>query len=135
MLVRTLGLVGLIDGELARERRAAPVKLRRRGVSGGELVLALAESQLVGGEYVVFMISPEEYEDHVAAVLALEGWATSVTRMSRDFGANRSSARRATGAAAVRGMQLRGADPVESSPVRTRSASQSSSTDPQACAA
>ncbi len=50
VLVRTLGLVGLIDGELARERRAAPVKTRRRGVSGGELVLALAESQLVGGE-------------------------------------------------------------------------------------
>ncbi len=50
VLVRTLGLVGLIDGELARERRAAPVKVRRRGVSGGELLLALAESQLIGGE-------------------------------------------------------------------------------------
>jgi hypothetical protein len=50
VIVRTLGLVGLIDGELARERRAAPVKVRARGVSGGELVLALAESQLVGGE-------------------------------------------------------------------------------------
>jgi hypothetical protein len=50
VIVRALGLVGLIDGELARERRAAPVKVRRRGVSGGELVLALAESQLVGGE-------------------------------------------------------------------------------------
>ncbi len=49
-LARTLGLVGLIDGELARERRAAPIKVRKRGVSGGELVLALAESQLIGGE-------------------------------------------------------------------------------------
>jgi DDE family transposase len=49
-IARTLGLVGLIDGELAGERRAAPVKVRARGVSGGELVLALAESQLVGGE-------------------------------------------------------------------------------------
>ena len=49
-LARTLGLIGLIDGELAGERRAAPVKVRRRGVSGGELVVALAESQLVGGE-------------------------------------------------------------------------------------
>ncbi|MCP9488900.1 MAG: hypothetical protein MSC31_03390 [Solirubrobacteraceae bacterium MAG38_C4-C5] len=48
-LVRTLGLVGLIDGELARERRAAAVKVRKRGVSGGELLVALAESQLVGG--------------------------------------------------------------------------------------
>ncbi|MCA1698842.1 MAG: IS1380 family transposase, partial [Actinobacteria bacterium] len=49
-LARRLGLVGLIDGELERERRAAPVKQRRRGVSGGELLCALAESQLVGGE-------------------------------------------------------------------------------------
>jgi hypothetical protein len=49
-IARTLGLVGLIDGELVRERRAAPVKVRARGVSGGELMLALAESQLIGGE-------------------------------------------------------------------------------------
>lgn len=49
-ITRTLGLVGLIDGELVRERRAAPVKVRARGVSGGELMLALAESQLIGGE-------------------------------------------------------------------------------------
>ena len=49
-LARRLGLVGLIDGELACERRAAPIKTRKRGVSGGELVVALAESQLVGGE-------------------------------------------------------------------------------------
>jgi len=45
-LARRLGLVGLIDGELACERRAAPVKVRKRGVSAGELVVALAESQL-----------------------------------------------------------------------------------------
>lgn len=50
VIVRALDLVGLIDGELARERRAAPIKVRRRGVSGGELLVALAESQLVGGE-------------------------------------------------------------------------------------
>jgi hypothetical protein len=49
-IAERLGLVELIDGELAAERRAAPVKVRRRGVSGGELVVALAESQLVGGE-------------------------------------------------------------------------------------
>ena len=49
-ITRTLGLVGLLDGELARERRATPVKVRARGVSGGELLLALAESQLIGGE-------------------------------------------------------------------------------------
>ncbi len=50
VIARALGLVGLIDAELAGERRAAAVKVRRRGVSGGELVLALAESQLIGGE-------------------------------------------------------------------------------------
>ncbi|MCA1679476.1 MAG: IS1380 family transposase [Actinobacteria bacterium] len=49
-LARRLGLVGLIDGELACERRAAPIKTRKRGVSAGELVVALAESQLIGGE-------------------------------------------------------------------------------------
>jgi len=49
-IARRLGLVELIDGELARERRAAPVKQRRRGVSGGELVVAMAESQMTGGE-------------------------------------------------------------------------------------
>src|SRR5512144_1727909 len=49
-LARRSGLVELIDAELASERRAEPVKRRRRGVSGGELVVSLAESQLVGGE-------------------------------------------------------------------------------------
>ena len=49
-LARRTGLVELVDAELVSERRAAPVKRRRRGVSGGELVVSLAESQLVGGE-------------------------------------------------------------------------------------
>src|SRR5215212_8102976 len=49
-LARRVGLVELIDAELECERRAEPVKQRRRGVSGGELVVSLAESQLVGGE-------------------------------------------------------------------------------------
>jgi len=50
-LARRLGLAELIDAELAVERRARPVKLRRRGLSPGELVVSLAESQLVGGEF------------------------------------------------------------------------------------
>ena len=50
-LARTLDLVGLIDGELALERRARPVKTRRRGASPGELVVSLAECQLVGGAF------------------------------------------------------------------------------------
>jgi len=49
-IARRLGLVELIDAELCAERRAAPIKTRRRGVSGGELVVALTESQLTGGE-------------------------------------------------------------------------------------
>jgi hypothetical protein len=48
-LARRVALVELLDAELASEGRAAPVKRRRRGVSGGELVVSLAESQLVGG--------------------------------------------------------------------------------------
>jgi Transposase DDE domain group 1 len=49
-LARRLRLVEVIDAELSAERRAAPVKVRRRGASPGELVVCLAECQLVGGE-------------------------------------------------------------------------------------
>ena len=41
-LARRLDLGGLIDGELSRERRARPVKVRRRGLSPGGLVVSLA---------------------------------------------------------------------------------------------
>jgi DDE family transposase len=50
-LCRSLRLGGLIDEQLAGERRARPVKQRRRGLSPGELFLSLVESQLAGGEY------------------------------------------------------------------------------------
>jgi Transposase DDE domain group 1 len=50
-LARRLGLAELIDAELAVERRARPVKVRRRGLSAGELVVSLAECQLVGGSF------------------------------------------------------------------------------------
>ncbi len=50
-LVEKLELVAGIDSELGRERRARPVKVRRRGVSPGELVVSLAECQLVGGAF------------------------------------------------------------------------------------
>jgi hypothetical protein len=50
-LARRLALAELIDAELSVERRARPVKVRRRGLSPGELAVALAESQLVGGEF------------------------------------------------------------------------------------
>jgi hypothetical protein len=48
-LVHTLGLMELINTEL-RAARVQPVKQRARGLSPGGLVVALAESQLVGGE-------------------------------------------------------------------------------------
>src|SRR5215210_3332844 len=57
-LARRVGLAELIDAELAVERRARPVKVRRRGLSPGELVVSLAECQLVGGSCF----------DHVEAV-------------------------------------------------------------------
>ena len=41
----------LIDAELSVERRARAVKVRRRGLSAGELVVSLAECQLVGGSF------------------------------------------------------------------------------------
>jgi hypothetical protein len=50
-LARRLRVAELIDAELAVERRARPVKVRRRGLSPGELLVSLAESQLVGGEF------------------------------------------------------------------------------------
>ncbi len=50
-LARRLGVAELIDAELAVERRARAVKVRRRGLSPGELVVSLAECQLVGGSF------------------------------------------------------------------------------------
>ncbi|MGH3262230.1 MAG: IS1380 family transposase [Trebonia sp.] len=49
-LARELRLVELVDAELSAVSRVGPVKQRRRGVSPGGLVVALAECQLVGGE-------------------------------------------------------------------------------------
>ncbi|MCA1679187.1 MAG: transposase, partial [Actinobacteria bacterium] len=49
-LARSLRLVELVDAELAAVDRVAPVKQRARGLSPGGLAVALAESQLVGGD-------------------------------------------------------------------------------------
>ena len=49
-LARNLRLVELVDAELQAVRRVAPVKQRRRGVSPGELSVAIAEAQLAGAE-------------------------------------------------------------------------------------
>lgn len=50
-LARRVGVAELIDAELSVERRARAVKVRRRGLSAGELVVSLAECQLVGGSF------------------------------------------------------------------------------------
>jgi len=49
-LARNLRLVELLDAELAVAGRVAPVKQRRRGLSPGELTVAIAEAQLTGAE-------------------------------------------------------------------------------------
>ena len=49
-LCRTLRLTELVDAELAAVARVGPVKQRRRGVSSGELTVAIAEAQLAGAE-------------------------------------------------------------------------------------
>ena len=50
-LAEKLDLIATIDAELERELRAGPVKVRRRGCSPGEVVVSLAECQLVGGAF------------------------------------------------------------------------------------
>ena len=49
-LCRRLRLVERIDAELAAVDRVAPVKQRKRGASPGAVVIALTETQLVGGD-------------------------------------------------------------------------------------
>lgn len=49
-LARSLRLVELIDAELAAAARVAPVKERRRGLTPGEVTVAIAEAQLAGAE-------------------------------------------------------------------------------------
>ena len=81
-----LGLIAAIDRELARERRARPVKVRRRGVSPGELVLSLAECQLVGGAF--FDHLADQRADTAGAALRAVGEvpsAPAALRLSKRF--------------------------------------------------
>ena len=114
-LVRALGLVGLIDGELFGERRARPVKVRRRGVSGGELVVALAESQLVGGE--CFDDLEDLRADRAGAGLRASGRvpaAPTARQLARRFGrCHLQAIERAVARAAGRLDRCLGRDPGE----------------------
>jgi hypothetical protein len=49
-LARNLRLVELVDAELSAVDRVAAVKQRRRGLSPGEVTVAIAEAQLAGAE-------------------------------------------------------------------------------------
>lgn len=49
-LARRLGLVAGLDRAIANAARARPFKERRRGASAGELLVAMAESMLTGGD-------------------------------------------------------------------------------------
>jgi Transposase DDE domain group 1 len=49
-LCRSLRLVELIEAELGAVKGVAPVKTRRRGLSPGEVTVAVAEAQLAGAE-------------------------------------------------------------------------------------
>ena len=85
-LARRLRLVELIDAELAVERRARPVKVRRRGLSPGQLVVSLAESQLVGGEFFSDLeeVRADEAGDGLRAVGRTPSAPTALQR-AKDF--------------------------------------------------
>jgi Transposase DDE domain group 1 len=85
-LARRLRLVELIDAELAVERRARPVKVRRRGLSPGQLVVALSECQLVGGEFFsdVSQVRDDEAGAGLRAVAATPSAPTALQR-AKDF--------------------------------------------------
>ena len=85
-LSRRLRLVELIDAELAVERRARPVKVRRRGLSPGQLVVALSECQLVGGEFFadVAQVGDDEAGAGLRAVGSTPSAPTALQR-AKDF--------------------------------------------------
>ena len=85
-LARRLRLVELIDAELAVERRARAVKVRRRGLSPGQLMVALSECQLVGGEF--FSDLQQLRADEAGSGLRTVGQAPSAPtalQRSKDF--------------------------------------------------
>jgi hypothetical protein len=85
-LARRLRLVELIDAELAVERRARPVKVRRRGLSPGQLVVGLCECQLVGGEFFsdVAQVRDDEAGAGLRAVAGPPSAPTALQR-AKDF--------------------------------------------------
>lgn|SRR5512134_645374 len=114
-LVPALRLVPLLNAELCQARRAQPVKRRERGLSAGELLISLAECQLVGGE--CFQDVEELRSDRAGAALRAVPQAPSATtalQLAKRF--RRSHAQAAERAMARAGEALDralGRDPAE----------------------
>jgi hypothetical protein len=79
-LVERLGVVGVLD------RHVGPIKVRDRGVSAGQLLVALAQSQLLGGDALVAL--DRQRADTAAGLLsAVPGVpATTAAGLARRFG-------------------------------------------------
>jgi hypothetical protein len=114
-LARRLGLAELIDAELAVERRARPVKVRRRGLSPGELVVSLAECQLVGGSFFEH-VEDVRADGAGAGLRAVAGMPSAPTALQNAKRFRRCHVQRVERATARAGARLDGAlgrDPAE----------------------
>jgi Transposase DDE domain group 1 len=78
-LCRRLGLVELIDAELGQVSRAKPVKSRRRGLSPGQYLVSLAETQLQGGDFFADteQLRADRAGESLRAVAAVPSQATA----------------------------------------------------------
>jgi hypothetical protein len=114
-LVAALRLVPLLDAELSQVRRAAPIKLRERGLSAGELLVSLAECQLVGGE--CFSDVEDLRADAAGAALrsvpAAPSAATALQLAKRFRRSHIQAAERALARAGAALDRARGRDPAE----------------------
>jgi hypothetical protein len=80
-------LLGKLDVVARFDRAIGPIKERRRGVSGGELVVGLAQSQLLGGKGLVAL--DRQRQDLAATELSAVPGIPSTTAgsLARRFGA------------------------------------------------
>src|SRR6266540_2879727 len=80
-LADQLDLVGTLD------RHIGPIKQRRRGRSGGELVMALAESMLVGGDFLCDLDSLRaDLAGAALSTIACPPAPTTAAGLARRFG-------------------------------------------------
>lgn len=104
-IARRTGLVGLLDGEVAANRRAAPVKQRDRGAGPGELLACLAEAQLAGAE-CFSDLEDARADDAGAPLRAVAEVPSSCTALQLAKRFRRSHLRRAERAVARAGAKL-----------------------------